>query len=223
MASHSRVLTDREEIRQWAEERGAKPACVQRTGQGEIGMIRLEFPGAPNANDANLDEIGWDDFFGKFEESDLALLVQDELASGGRSNFNKLVSRETAEAAGRGSGAKKKSASKSGGSRGGAAKKSSAKSGAKSSAKKKSASKSGGSRSGASKSGAKKSSVKKSGGSGAKKSAKSSAKSSARSSAGEKSSAKKSSGKSAGKKSGMKVRRIQAPRGAEIDIKTRGR
>lgn len=96
----NRVLTGHEEIRAWAEERGAKPACVRRTGDGEIGMLRLEFPGAPNANDSNLEEIGWDDFFGKFDESGLALLVQDDLAGGGgQSNFNKLLGRATAAAA----------------------------------------------------------------------------------------------------------------------------
>jgi hypothetical protein len=94
--SSSRVLTDHNEIQQWVEERNAKPACVSRTGRGDIGMIRLEFPDAPNANDSNLEEISWDDFFNKFDESNLGLLVQDELAEGGRSNFNKLVSRENA-------------------------------------------------------------------------------------------------------------------------------
>ena len=94
--SSSRVLTDHNEIQRWAEERSAKPACVSRTGRGDIGMIRLEFPDAPNANDSNLEEISWDDFFNKFDDSNLVLLVQDELAEGGRSNFNKLVSRENA-------------------------------------------------------------------------------------------------------------------------------
>jgi hypothetical protein len=62
------------------------------------GIIRIEFPGAPNAKDDNLEEISWDEFFEKFDESDLALLYQEETASGQRSNFNKLVGRETAEA-----------------------------------------------------------------------------------------------------------------------------
>ena len=104
--SSSRVLTDHDEIRQWAEERSARPASVRRTGQGDIGMIRLEFPDAPNANDSNLEEISWDDFFEKFDESNLALLVQDELAEGGQSNFNKLVSRETAGGKSRGGAAR---------------------------------------------------------------------------------------------------------------------
>ncbi|MBV8937003.1 MAG: hypothetical protein JO095_14515, partial [Alphaproteobacteria bacterium] len=46
----------------------------------------------------NLEEISWEEFFEKFDESELALLYQEETARGQRSNFNKLVGRETAEA-----------------------------------------------------------------------------------------------------------------------------
>ena len=42
----SHVLTDHEEIQQWAEERGAHPSCVRGTGKkGDIGVLRLDFPG----------------------------------------------------------------------------------------------------------------------------------------------------------------------------------
>ena len=44
--AESKVTFDHEEIRRWAEERNAKPACVRGTGKaGDIGMIRLDFPG----------------------------------------------------------------------------------------------------------------------------------------------------------------------------------
>ena len=59
---------------------------------------RIEFPGAPNAKDDNLEEISWEELFEKFDDANLALLYQEETASGERSNFNKLVGRETAEA-----------------------------------------------------------------------------------------------------------------------------
>ncbi len=89
-------LTDHDEIRQWAEERGAAPACVRGTGgKGDIGMIRLDFPGF--SGEESLEHISWDDWFEKFDESGLALMVQDKLGSGEPSNFNKLVSRETAK------------------------------------------------------------------------------------------------------------------------------
>jgi ferritin-like metal-binding protein YciE len=91
----SQTTTDPEEIRLWAEERGGKPACVQGTGgKGDIGLLRIEFPGKPNANDAKLTPISWEDFFDKFEERGLAMVYQEETAGGQKSNFNKLIARE---------------------------------------------------------------------------------------------------------------------------------
>lgn len=100
-ASHT--TTDHDEIRQWAEERGAHPACVRGTGgKGDTGMLRLNFPGY---TEENLQAISWDDFFEKFDERGLALLYQEKTARGQRSNFNKLVARETAEGKPRARGA----------------------------------------------------------------------------------------------------------------------
>jgi hypothetical protein len=97
MAS-AKTTTDHETIRKWAEERGGKPAVVKSTHRkNDVGILRIEFPGAPNAKDDNLEEISWDEFFGKFDREGLALLYQDKTADGQKSNFNKIVSRETAE------------------------------------------------------------------------------------------------------------------------------
>ena len=85
-------MTDHEEIRRWAEARGAKPACVRNTGRkGDVGMIRLDFPGFSGAR--SLQPISWDDWFKSFDANNLALLVQEKTARGQQSNFNKLVSR----------------------------------------------------------------------------------------------------------------------------------
>lgn len=93
----SRTTTNHDEIKRWAEERGGKPACVQGTGGKEdVGVIRIEFPGKPGAKEDNLQEISWDEFFEKFDDRGLALVYQDHTADGQKSNFNKLVSRETA-------------------------------------------------------------------------------------------------------------------------------
>jgi len=68
---------------------------VRGTGGGkDVGMIRLDFPGY--SGEQTLEHIEWDDWFQKFDESGLALLVQDTTARGQKSNFNKLVSRDTA-------------------------------------------------------------------------------------------------------------------------------
>ena len=94
----SKTTTDHDEIRAWAEERGAHPACVRGTGgKGDIGMLRLDFPGYSGRE--SLEEIGWDEFFGKFDEQGLALLYQESTKRGQKSNFNKLISRGTAQAA----------------------------------------------------------------------------------------------------------------------------
>jgi len=90
----SKTTTNHEEIQRWAEARGGKPACVQGTGgKGDVGLLRIEFPGKPNAKDDKLQEIDWDEFFEKFDERGLALVYQDHTADGQKSNFNKLVSR----------------------------------------------------------------------------------------------------------------------------------
>jgi hypothetical protein len=88
-------MVDHEEIRRWAEDRGAVPTCVRGTGgHGDTGMIRLEFPRF--GEEPKLEPITWDEWFEKFDQNDLALMVQEQTASGEKSNFNKLVRRATA-------------------------------------------------------------------------------------------------------------------------------
>lgn len=94
--SSSRVLTDHDEIQSWAEERGAKPAAVRNTsGDNDPGIIRLDFPGYSGGD--SLQAIEWSEWFEKFDENNLALVVQEKRANGQRSNFNKLVNRENVE------------------------------------------------------------------------------------------------------------------------------
>jgi hypothetical protein len=95
----SKTTTDHEEIQRWAEQRGGVPACVQGTGDREdVGIIRIEFPKAPNSRHGKLQEIDWEEFFEKFDDQRLALVYQDKLARGGKSNFHKIVKRETGQA-----------------------------------------------------------------------------------------------------------------------------
>ena len=94
-----RPLIDHDEIRRWAEERSARPACVKgtggRRGRTDIGMIRLDLPGF--AGEESLQPISWQAWLRQFDENNLALMVQDETAGGQKSNFNKLVSRDTVQ------------------------------------------------------------------------------------------------------------------------------
>jgi hypothetical protein len=95
-SSKSRITTDHEEIQRWAEERNAHPAIVKATrGKGGSGVLRLDFPGYSGQD--SLQEIGWDEFFKLFDANGLALLYQEKTATGRKSNFNKLVSRDQAE------------------------------------------------------------------------------------------------------------------------------
>lgn len=96
MTSHtSKTTTDHGEIRRWAEARNATPARVKGTGStNDPGMIRLDFPGYSGES---LQPISWDQWFKAFDDNDLALVYQDETADGAKSNFNKLISRESAD------------------------------------------------------------------------------------------------------------------------------
>ena len=113
MAGQSNTTQDHDEIRNWAEERGGKPSHVKSTeSKDDIGILRIDFPGY--SGDGSLEEITWDQFFEKFDERNLALLYQEETAGGAKSNFNKIVSAETAAENEQRSGSKK-AAKKSGG------------------------------------------------------------------------------------------------------------
>ncbi len=92
MSGETRTTTDHETIRRWAEERGGKPVTVRGTQhQGEeAGILRIDFPGYSGGD--KLQEVSWDDFFNKFDESNLAFIYQEETSDGKRSNFNKFVS-----------------------------------------------------------------------------------------------------------------------------------
>ncbi|HEU4640873.1 MAG TPA: hypothetical protein VFS44_00370 [Gemmatimonadaceae bacterium] len=95
MAAHTgKTTTNHDTIRRWAERRGGHPACVKGTGgRSDPGMIRIDLPGYSGAS--SLQPISWDEWFQAFDDNGLALVYQDRTASGKRSNFNKLVSRET--------------------------------------------------------------------------------------------------------------------------------
>jgi hypothetical protein len=91
MASQSKTTTDHDEIRRWVEEHEGRPASVKGTGDGEAGVLRIDFPGG--AGEDQLEHISWDDWFQKFDEAKLAFLYQEQKASGEDSTFFKLVNR----------------------------------------------------------------------------------------------------------------------------------
>lgn len=86
--STSQRTRDHDTIRKWADSRGGRPAKVETGDEG--GILRLDF-GEP---EDNLTEIGWDEFFAIFDDSNLDFLYQDTTADGGESRFNKFVRTE---------------------------------------------------------------------------------------------------------------------------------
>jgi hypothetical protein len=91
MTTESVTTTDHDQIRRWVEARDGTPAAVRATeSDDDPGILRIRFRDE-SADD--LDAIGWQEFFAKFEESGLAFLCQDRTTDGGTSRFHKFVKR----------------------------------------------------------------------------------------------------------------------------------
>src|SRR5919199_3191805 len=92
----SQILTDHDDIRRWAEARGGIPARVKRTGgDDDVGMIRINFPGY--SGEQSLEPISWEQWFEKFDEKELALVVERQPPEGDKGRFNKLINRHHAK------------------------------------------------------------------------------------------------------------------------------
>jgi hypothetical protein len=93
MASQTRTTTDHDEIRRWVEEHDGSPAAVRGTERkNSPGVLRFDFPGG--AGEDELEHISWDEWFDAFDGNKLALLYQEQKASGEDSTFFKLVNRD---------------------------------------------------------------------------------------------------------------------------------
>lgn len=90
MSGESLRTRDHAKIRKWAEERGGHPATVSRTKSGdEPGVLRIDFEGY--SGEDSLEEISWNEFFAKFDESNLEFLYQEKTREGEPSRFFKFV------------------------------------------------------------------------------------------------------------------------------------
>jgi hypothetical protein len=78
-----KVTTNHDEIRQWSERVGARPAVIDHADAGgdKVGL-RLDFPGRDD--EAELPDgvekgtISWEDFFERFEEQQLEFIFEEE-------------------------------------------------------------------------------------------------------------------------------------------------
>jgi len=68
------------------------PSVVKGTAKKKDGggILRIDFPGY--SGEDSLQEISWEEFFQKFDESKLEFLYQEKTADGKESRFNKFVS-----------------------------------------------------------------------------------------------------------------------------------
>jgi hypothetical protein len=91
MAHTSQMTRDHDEIRKWVEDRNGKPSTVGGTENknDEAGILRIDFPGG--ASNPPLKPISWEEFFEKFDAAGLAMVYQEESASGKPSYFCKFV------------------------------------------------------------------------------------------------------------------------------------
>jgi hypothetical protein len=89
MKTESKITSDPDTIREWAEQRNGKPAHITGTGdKNDPGLLRINFPGR---KENNLEEISWEEFFDKMEKSKLEFLYQEKTATGKISRFNKII------------------------------------------------------------------------------------------------------------------------------------
>lgn len=84
----SQKTTDHEKIKEWAKERGGKPAIVRGTEGDEegSGLLRLKF----DEDEDDLEEIEWDEFFETFDDRGLTFLYQESI-KGHESRFFKFI------------------------------------------------------------------------------------------------------------------------------------
>ncbi|MGN9842137.1 hypothetical protein ACTMTI_28820 [Nonomuraea sp. H19] len=86
----SLITTNHDVIRQWAEERGARPSKVPGTEhEGRPGVLRFDFPGYGGAE---LEEISWEEWLRTFDERQLNFIYQEHKKDGAQSNFFRLES-----------------------------------------------------------------------------------------------------------------------------------
>lgn len=92
----SKITTDHEEIKTWVEERDGKPGVMRTTEHSEQPpALVIDFPG--HTGEESVEEITWEEFFGRFESEGLAFVYKDDTAGGERSTFSKIVTREKAQ------------------------------------------------------------------------------------------------------------------------------
>ena len=91
----SLATTHHEVIKQWAEERGGRPATVEGTEHGDhLGVLRFDFGG----DNENLRHVSWEEWFETFDARRLNFIYQEERSDGRQSTFFRLESPDREDA-----------------------------------------------------------------------------------------------------------------------------
>lgn len=92
----SKILTDREAIRQWAEARGGNPVLQEiPDGSRTRTILQLAFGTAGvnafgddgSGRPGGFELVSWDDWFAALEANRLALLVSDDPSGGNEAEY----------------------------------------------------------------------------------------------------------------------------------------
>ena len=89
MEEESQITTDHKIIKDWAKERGGRPAVVKDEKGDRTELLRIDF----GENDPTLAGVSWEDFFEVFDKNNLAFMYRDKTEGGEMSQFFKLVDR----------------------------------------------------------------------------------------------------------------------------------
>jgi hypothetical protein len=90
---NTKITKDHKLIKEWVVSRGGIPGRVleKETLTDENGVLDIKFP---ERTDNKVIPITWNEFFTRFEQSNLAFLFEDDHGGGVKSKFFKLIWRD---------------------------------------------------------------------------------------------------------------------------------
>ncbi|WP_422735007.1 hypothetical protein ACN26Y_10395 [Micromonospora sp. WMMD558] len=93
----SLVTTNHAVIRQWAQQRNARPATIAGTErEGRAGVLTFNMPGYRESS--RVREITWEEWFQTFDQRKLNLIYQEQMRDGRQSNFFRTESPDREDA-----------------------------------------------------------------------------------------------------------------------------
>lgn len=94
MAGETKTTTNHEEIQQWAQSRGGRPARIHNSfgAPADGSVLQIDFLHEKYNDD--VEEITWEDFFAMFDREHMVLVYQTETEGGKPSCFGRIVRQE---------------------------------------------------------------------------------------------------------------------------------